>query len=77
MKEKTIILDALDIMRIVDRASCVKGDVTVVRGNQYIDAKSLLGMVSLAIGPTNKIRIQYPEDAKDFDEFLNTYEVKE
>lgn len=71
-KSKVIKLkDTLDISALVANAELVEGDVIIKSGNRYIDASSLLGMVGIA--SREAIVIFYPENAKNFDNFIKQY----
>lgn len=72
---KTIKLKELsDIYSFVQEASKVDGDVLVQRGKFTVDAKSILGILSLDM--SQGALITYPEDANDFDNYLSNFEVK-
>lgn len=67
---KVISIDKIsDIMEFNAQAHKVEGDVVVRRGIYVVDAKSLLGVISL--NPAEGITVEFPEEATDFATYLN------
>lgn len=60
-----------DVNAFVQQARNVDGDVLVSRGKFCVDGKSVLGMFSLDV--TDGCTVQYPEDAMEFDEFVQQF----
>ena len=60
-----------DVNLFVNNARMVNGDILVSRGKFCVDGKSVLGMFSLDV--TDGCTVQYPDDAKDFEEFLQQF----
>lgn len=60
-----------DVNAFVQQARNVDGDVLVSRGKFCVDGKSVLGMFSLDV--TDGCTVQYPEDAAEFDEFIQQF----
>ena len=74
MKNKVIkIYNLKDIHEFVSRASKVKGDVLVRRGKFCIDGSSLMGVLSLDM--TNGETIEYPDNAIEFEKYINQFEI--
>ncbi len=74
MKDKYIKIFGLnDLSNFVIEATKVKGDVLVYRGKFCVDAKSLMGMMSLNV--YEGCRIEYPAEAEEFDKYLTQFEV--
>ena len=72
MKTAVIKMSAFtDYTLLVTEASKVDGDVTVSKGRYAVDAKSLPGVFSLDL--SDGAKIEYPEDAIDFENFLTKY----
>lgn len=55
------------------KASEVNGDVDVIKGKYVVDAKSLMGVMSINVN--TGVQVVYPSDAKDFENFISQYEV--
>lgn len=73
MKTKTIIISHIEELKFfVDKANEVKGDVLVQKGKFFVDGKSLLGVLS--INPYTECQVHYPENAKDFDNYISMLE---
>ena len=62
-----------DLSHFVQAATQVDGDVIVRKGKYVVDGKSLLGMFS--IDPTLGVTVEYPEDAKAFESYIETFKV--
>ena len=73
MKKVFITISSMyDITQFVVRAARVKGPgVNVYKGNTVIDGASLISMVNL--DATQGITVEYPENDKDFEEFLQQF----
>ena len=50
----------------------MNGEVSVYRGKFCVDGKSLMGIVSL--NTAEGCRVEYPDDAVAFDEFISIFE---
>ena len=75
MKTAVIKMSAFtDYTLLVTEASKVDGDITVSKGRYAVDAKSLPGVFSLDL--SDGAKIEYPEDAFEFDQFLFKYKIK-
>ena len=75
MKTAVIKMSAFtDYTLLVTEASKVDGDVTVSKGRYSVDAKSLPGVFSLDL--SDGAKIEYPENAFEFDQFLFKYKIK-
>ena len=71
---KTIKLKELsDIYQLVGEASKLEGDVLIKRGKFVVDAKSILGILSIDM--SQGATITYPDDAPAFDEFISKFEA--
>ena len=65
MNEKIVVFnDIADVAEFVDAAERCDFDVDLISGNLYVDAKSLLGVMSM--GFARKIRVQY----RDHDQYF-------
>ena len=74
MKTKYIkIINLKDLSKFVLEASKVEGDILVYRGKFCVDGKSLMGMMSLNI--SEGCRIEYPENEKNFEEYIKRFEL--
>lgn len=72
--KKNIKIDSItDVTTLVAKASAVDGDVTLSKGRYAVDAKSLMGVMSIDI--SRGAEIEYPENAKDFDEFVSNFVI--
>ncbi len=60
-----------DVNEFVQRARLVDGDVSVTRGKWCIDGKSIMGMFSIDV--SQGCTVEYPEDAKEFEVFLQKF----
>ena len=75
MKTAVIKMSAFtDYTLLVTEASKVDGDITISKGRYAVDAKSLPGVFSLDL--SDGAKIEYPEDAFEFDQFLFKYKIK-
>lgn len=74
MKQKIIKITGIyEATQLVEEAMRVDGDVTVLRGKYAIDAKSFMGI--MAIGISEGAIIEYPEDAIEFENFIEQFET--
>ena len=72
MKKVVIKIAEIDkVNDFVQHARNVQGDILVSRGKFCVDGKSILGMYSLNV--SQGCTVQYPEDAKEFDEFIQQF----
>lgn len=62
-----------DIKDFVKYSTAIDGDVTCSKGKYMIDGKSIMGLMSIDL--SGGIKVEYPADATDFDNFLNQFEV--
>lgn len=62
-----------DVSNFVRKATEVYGDVLIKKGKFVIDGKSLMGMFSLDLSAG--VTVEYPEDAIDFENFVNTFKA--
>ena len=60
-----------DITQFVKFASEVKPGVNVRKGSQCIDGASIMGM--MALDTTGGIIVEYPADAKDFEDYISNF----
>ena len=74
MKTKVISIKSLnDIYTFLARAQATEGDITIKRGCYCIDGKSVLGIFSIDM--SQDVVIEYPETAKELEDFINNFEV--
>lgn len=74
MKTKYIKIITLDeLSDFVSRASKVNGNVMVSRGKFCVDGKSILGM--MFINSSEGCRIEYPESAVEFEDYIAQFEL--
>lgn len=72
MKSKYVTVnDTRDIAAFANYALAVDGDVLVKRGVYVIDGKSIMGLYSIDL--SQGACVEYPETAKEFDEFLDKF----
>ena len=72
MKKMVIKIHGInDLNEFVQQARFVDGDILVKKGHFVIDGKSILGMFS--IDPTQGCTVEYPEDATNFELFLQQF----
>lgn len=72
MREKKIRLpEVADAKKFVSAASKCDFDIDVFYNRVVIDAKSLLGVLSLDL--TRELTVQYGGDDLQFEDFLNHY----
>lgn len=60
-----------DVTEFVKHASEVSPGVNVRKGSQYIDGASLMSMMSL--DTTGGVIVEYPADARDFENFISKF----
>lgn len=74
MKYKTIkILGLNDLSNFIKKANEVKGDVLVYRGKFVVDGKSIMGMMSIDV--SDGCKVEYPDNATDFEQYLENFEM--
>lgn len=74
MKTKTISIKTInDLVDFIKHTSAVKEDVTVKQGRYIINAKSIMGMMS--IDTSEPFEIEYPENDIIFDKYVNLFTV--
>lgn len=74
-KIKIHISGVYDITQFVEHAAKVESQgVNVYKGKIMLDGASLMGMLALDTSPG--IEVEYPDNAKDFEDFLQQF-VKE
>lgn len=66
--------DINTILSFVKFAEGIKGKVIVSRNNFMVNGKSLLGVLSLDL--EKGVEVQYPERAKEFENYLSLFEIK-
>lgn len=72
MNEKTVIFNNIsDVAEFVAAAGKCEYDVDVFSGNQYVDAKSLLGVLSMGI--ERRLRVLYRDNDKRFEHKLQKF----
>ena len=70
MVTKVITISTIkDMMDFTSAASKVYGDIILRKGVYVVDGKSIMGIVS--IDPSTGVTVEYPEDATEFEAFLN------
>ena len=70
MITKVVYLDKIsDIEFFVSQAQKIEGDVIARRGKFVVDAKSLMGVIS--INPAEGMTVEYPEGEIEFTEYLD------
>lgn len=73
MKTKNVKITNLDDLNtFVCIASTVPGPISVSRGKFCVDGKSILGM--MFINTSEGCKVEYPESAAVFEEFLAKFE---
>lgn len=76
MKTKYIRIYSInDATNLVKMAVNVEGDVTISRGKYVVDAKSLLGVISIDV--SSGVTINYPEAATEFDQYISQFELND
>jgi len=75
MKTKRIkIHNITDISTMVHEANLICGDVILRRGKFAVDGTSFLGVISI-VNSDEPVIIEYPEEAKQFDEFISKFGI--
>lgn len=73
MKKRYIKFGGVEnIFCFTEAARLVDGDVTVKRGKYIVDGKSRLGVIAL-FTPDEAVIVEYPEEARTFEKFLEKY----
>lgn len=73
MKTKYVMINEIhDVTKLVQIASRVESNVLIKKGNFVVDAKSLMGVLSIDV--STGVTIEYPEDANELDEYLSQFE---
>lgn len=71
-KVKIQISGVYDVTQFVQQASQVDAPgVNVYKGHMAVDGASLMGM--LALDTSNGLEVEYPESAKEFDNFIQQF----
>jgi Phosphotransferase system, HPr-related proteins len=74
MTERYIKLSAKeDVKEFVSRASKCNFDIDISYNRMIVDAKSILGVLSLDL--SRKLTVQYREADSEFEAFLNNYAI--
>lgn len=74
MKEKLIALNSInDIKEFVNQAILVDGDILCIRGHYVVDASSLLGILSINV--SDGFTVRYPDDAEQFDSYIDKFVI--
>lgn len=74
MKKKYISIKTIpELSEFLSHSNNVEGDVIIHRGKFIIDAKSIMGIMSIDI--SEKCMIEYPEDAIEFEQYITKFEV--
>ena len=63
----------VDMTNFVKEATNVYGDVTCRKGKYVVDAKSIMGVMSIDI--STGVTVEYPEGAADFENFIKEFAV--
>ncbi len=83
MKRRIRINGLCDIVEFNNRACCItaekQGDITLRKGKFFVDACSLLGVLSLQPYNPEGVTIEYPdgEATEDFDKWVKQFEIKD
>lgn len=73
MKSKNVkIVGITDVVNLAKEAYKVDGDICIKRGKYVVDGKSLMGIMSIDV--SMGVVIEYPEDAKEFENFISQFE---
>lgn len=73
IQEKIKINEIYDVIMFVKEAGKVEGDVTLTRGKNAVDAKSLMGV--MCIDMSRPVYVTYPEDSYDLEKFLIPFAI--
>lgn len=72
MMSKFITINSItDMTDFIHHAVMVDGDVICRKGKYTVDGKSIMGVMSIDI--STGVTVEYPDDATDFNEFLNQF----
>ena len=63
-----------DATTLCKKASVVDGDIEIRKGRWCVDAKSIMGIMSIDLS-TGATAV-YPEDAKESEDFIKKFEAK-
>lgn len=75
MKTKYISIFGInDLVNFCSKANEVEGDVLVSKGKFVVDGKSMMGLMSIDV--SSGCKIEYPEDAEDFETFIENFSIK-
>lgn len=61
-----------DIKEFIRKSTVIDGDVTCSKGKYMVDGKSIMGLMSIDL--STGVDVEYPEDATEFDKFLERFE---
>ncbi len=75
MKSKIKTSSINDVALLCEKAKEVDGDVIISKGKFAVDAKSILGCLSLDMA--DGVTIEYPDNADNFTAFLHNFFRKE
>ena len=74
MKSRQIVLhDLNDVLKLVDVASLVSFQVEAVSGTKYLDAGSILGIMSLDL--TEPIELHYDGEDENLENFVEAHRL--
>ena len=72
MNQRIVVFhDIADVAEFVTAAGKCAFDVNVISGNLYVDAKSLLGVMSM--GFARRLRVQYHDQDQVFEKKLQKF----
>lgn len=72
MKSKFVKINGINELKsFIDNTTNVDGDVVCKRGKFIIDGKSIMGLMSIDIA--DGFTVEYPDDAVEFDKFLESF----
>lgn len=83
MKRRIRINGLDDIIEFNNKACHIvtekQGDVTLRKGKFFVDACSLLGILSLQPNDPEGVTVEYPDNeaTKDFDTWIQQFEIKD
>lgn len=74
MKNIKIAMNGInDLTELVKNALKVDSDIMITKGRFTIDAKSIMGVMSIDM--STGVTVEYPEDAADFENFIKEFAV--
>lgn len=73
-KNKIKINEIFDLVTLVQKASEVEGDVILSKDRYEVDAKSLMGVMSIDV--SKPVFVTYPDAAAVFEEYLKPFIVE-